>query len=49
MTKTELDEYIAKYGYDNETDIPNTAVAMAVHKKRRDKENANTIRTERAD
>lgn len=48
MTKTELDEYIAKYGYDNETDIPNTAVAMAVHKKRRDKD-ANTLRTKRAD
>lgn len=42
MTNTELDEYIAEYGYDNETDIPNTAVAMAVHKKRRDKD-ANTI------
>ena len=38
MTKTELDEYITEYGYDNETDIPDTAVAMAVHKKRRDKE-----------
>ena len=48
MTKTELDEYIAEYGYDNETDIPNTAVAMVVQKKRRDKD-ANTIRTKRAD
>lgn len=48
MTKIELDEYIAEYGYDNETDIPNTAVAMVVHKKRRDKD-ANTIRTKRAD
>lgn len=48
MTKTELDEYIAEYGYDNETDIPNTAVAMVVHKKRRDKD-ANTIRAKRAD
>lgn len=48
MTKTELDEYIAEYGYDNKTDIPNTAVAMVVHKKRRDKD-ANTLRTKRAD
>lgn len=39
MDYKELDEYVAKYGFDNNTDIENMSVAMAVNKNRKDKEN----------
>ena len=35
----ELDEYIAKYGFNDTTDISPIRVAMFVNKKRKDKEN----------
>lgn len=40
MNYKELDEYIAKYGNDNETGIEDIAIAMNV---RKDKENGNNI------
>lgn len=39
MDFKELDEYIAKYGFDNDTDIDNMPVAMRVNKIRQDIEN----------
>ncbi len=39
MDYKELDEYVAKYGFDNNTDIENMPIAMAVNKIRKDKEN----------
>lgn len=44
MDYKELDEYIAKYGFDNDTGIDNMPVAMTVNKIRKDKDNVtNTI------
>lgn len=43
MNYKELDEYVSKYGFDNETDISDVHIAMAVNKIRKDKENANII------
>lgn len=34
-----LDEYVSKYGFDNETDIDDIEVAMTVNKIRKDREN----------
>lgn len=35
----ELDEYIAKYGFNDTTGIDNMRVAMFVNAKRKDREN----------
>lgn len=43
MNYKELDEYIAKYGNDNETGIKDIAIAMQVNSIRKDKENGNNI------
>lgn len=34
----ELDEYVNKYGYNNETDIEDVTIAMNVNARRKDKE-----------
>lgn len=34
-----LDEYVSKYGFDNETGIDDIEVAMTVTKIRKDREN----------
>lgn len=34
-----LDEYVSKYGFDNDTGIDNMAIAVTVNKIRKDKEN----------
>lgn len=39
MNYQELDEYVSKYGLNNETDIDNKQIAMTVNKIRKDKEN----------
>jgi len=39
MTRTELDEYVAKYGFNDTTDIDDINVAMFVNAKRKEKEN----------
>lgn len=41
MNYKELDEYIAKYGNDNETGIEDISIAMNVNRK--DKENVNNL------
>lgn len=38
-----MDEYIAKYGNDNETFIEDISIAMNVNAIRKDKENGNNI------
>ena len=38
MNYKELDEYIAKYGNDNETGIEDITIAMNVNKIRKEKE-----------
>lgn len=38
-----MDEYIAKYGNDNETGIEEIKIAMNVNAIRKDKENGNNI------
>ena len=38
MNYKELDEYIVKYGNDNETGIEDISIAMNVNKIRKDKE-----------
>lgn len=43
MTKTELDQFINDYGFDNETNIENIEVAMNIVKFKKGKENVNTI------
>ena len=47
MNYKELDEYIAKYGNDNETGIEDISIAMDVNKIRKDKEYVNNIRNDR--
>lgn len=39
MNYQQLDEYVAEYGLNNETDIDNMQIAIAVNKIRKDKEN----------
>lgn len=43
MNYQELDEYVDKYGFDNETDIDDMQVAMTVTKIRKDRENGDTL------
>lgn len=43
MTIQELDEFVANYGFDNETDIEDMQVAMNVTRIRKDRENGNNI------
>ena len=43
MNYKELDEYIAKYGNDNETGIEDISIAMQVNSIRKDKEYVNNI------
>lgn len=43
MSLNELDEYVSKYGFDNETGIEDIKIAMAVNKTRKDKENGRDI------
>ena len=43
MNYKEMNEYIAKYGNDNETGIENISIAMNVNAIRKDKENVNNI------
>lgn len=38
-----LDEYVSKYGFDNETGIDDMKIAMAVNKIRKDKENGRDV------
>lgn len=38
MTKTELDQFIDDYGFDNETDVENIEVAMNIVKFKKEKE-----------
>lgn len=39
-----LDEYVSKYGFDNETGIDDMKIAMTVNKIRKDRENdTNTV------
>lgn len=47
MNYKELDEYIAKYGNDNETGIEDITIAMNVNAIRKDKENGDNIRNDR--
>ncbi len=43
MNLKELDEYVSKYGFDNETGIENMKIAMTVNKIRKDKENGRDV------
>lgn len=43
MSLKELDEYVSKYGFDNETGIDDMKIAMAVNKIRKDKENGRDV------
>lgn len=43
MTYIELDEFVAEYGFDNETGIDDMKIAMTVNKIRKDKENGRNI------
>lgn len=43
MTKTELDQFVNDYGFDNQTDVENIEVAMNIAKFKKEKENVNTI------
>lgn len=43
MNYKELDEYISKYGNDNETGIEDISIAMNVNAIRKDKENGDNI------
>lgn len=43
MNYKEMDEYIAKYGKNNETGIEDIAIAMNVNAIRKDKEYVNNI------
>lgn len=38
MTKTELDQFVNDYGFDNETDVENIEVAMNIAKFKKEKE-----------
>lgn len=38
MSLKELDEYVSKYGFDNETGIDDMKIAMTVNKIRKDNE-----------
>ena len=43
MNYKELDEYIAKYGNDNETGIEDITIAMNVNAIRKGQENVNNL------
>lgn len=43
MNYKEMDEYIAKYGNDNETGIEDIAIAMNVNSIRKGKDNGDNI------
>ena len=38
MTKTELDQFVNDYGFDNKTDIENIEIAMNITKIKKEKE-----------
>lgn len=38
MSKTELDQFVNDYGFDNQTDVENIEVAMNIVKFKKEKE-----------